>query len=233
MRRNPAWMAALATVGLVALAGGSAACADSEPPPGVAALPDTIATGELYILGNRIEPPYVFYAVRDSLYVNGILAYPYKDLMAIPVAVDSITILDRRLGQLGDAMSDSGRAAMEVTQAVASMLRARPDLFSKVEVLDATSIVRWYADNGQPETVQYGWGQRRPPMTLASKTANNLTYITYGLGRGAVVFVGVEGIRGFETTPKEEYPLWVLKQLESPGRLRRLREPGAGTSSQQ
>jgi hypothetical protein len=233
MRESRRWLVLLAVTGLVALASGSAACADSDPAAVLASLPDTIATGELYVLGNKIEPPYVFEAVRDSLYVNGTLVYPYRDFMEIPA--DPVVHLDMRAHQLGLAMADSGRTDMEITEAIAEMYRSRPDLFSEVRVTGVGQLVRRSVSTGWEESVLC-WSPRSrmrlPPPTLAEKMPPELEYITYGLRRGAAVFVGVDGTRGFETTPREEYPLWVLKQLESPGQLRRLSERDAGSLPQ-
>jgi hypothetical protein len=233
MRRPLTWVASLAAIGLVAVAGGSAVCAGSAPPSIVASLPDTIATGELYILGNKIEPPYVFEVVRDSLYVNGTLVYPYRDFMAIPA--DSVVHLDMRAHRLGLALADSGRTDMEITEAIAAMYRSRPDLFVDVEIASAGWLTMRHVPSGIVSSVHCWSPEARtipPPPTLAERIPSELEYIAYGLRRGAVVFVGVDGTRGFETTPREEYPRWVLKQLESPGLLRRLGRGGAGASRQ-
>jgi len=232
MRRPRSCLVLLVATGLLVVVAPSASVV-SGLPSAIASLPDTVTTGQLYLLGNKIEPSYAFDVVRDSLYVNGILVFPYRDFMEVPA--DSVVLLDMRAQRLGAAMSDSGRTDVEITEAIANMYRSRPDLFSEVVVTGVGELVRTYLSTGRAVPVQC-WSPASqtglPQPSLIKQVAAELEYITYGLRRGAVVFVGVDGTRGFEGTPMEEYPLWVLKQLESPGSLRRLGRAGAEGSLQ-
>jgi hypothetical protein len=156
---------------------------------------DAIPTGEAYVYGNRIEPPYVLAVEGNTLFLNSIPVDPRPVRPTVSPSVSHTTRsrfdLDVRVSELHRNLRAQNLSESTIIARMAARYAEDTALVDSVRIGDSNSFwVYWKGESGPEEILVR---EAVPQPSRAEQLVTRSEILRHALTMGSIIFIGTVG----------------------------------------